>query len=105
MTSKCNKLTPSDSRVEKPRQPAATEMTKWAHDYGRWIEQVRVEYQHIKAMEFPHNADLGEGEKEMPDTNYNLVQTQLSYLAQHVLHIVQAGNDQKQILNDEFEKV
>jgi len=59
----------------------------------------------MKAIEFPEEAEEGQGELEMPDVNSNLVQQQLSELAQQVVHIVQAYKEEKEILEDEFESV
>jgi hypothetical protein len=59
----------------------------------------------MKAIEYPEEAEEGQGELEMPDANSSLVQRQLSELAQQVVHIVQACNEEKEILEDEFESV
>ena len=71
----------------------------------RQIEQARLEHQQIKAIEYPEEAEEGQGELEMTDANPNLVQKQLSELAQPVVHIVQACNEEQEILEDEFEPV
>jgi hypothetical protein len=74
-------------------------------DYQRWKEQARLDHQQLKAIEFPEEAEEGQGELEMPNANSNLVQKQLSELAQQVVHIVQACNEEKEIREDEFESV
>jgi hypothetical protein len=87
LTWKSSALAPSGSTVEKPRSPAAREIPAWVQDYLRRIEQARLEHQQMKAIEFPEEAEEGQGELEMPDANSNLVQKQLSELAQQVVHI------------------
>jgi deoxyribose-phosphate aldolase len=59
----------------------------------------------MKAIEYPQEAEEGQGELKMPYANSNLVQKQLSELTQQVVHIVQACNEEKEILEDEFESV
>jgi len=59
----------------------------------------------MKAMEAPEEAELGQGELEMEDASSSLVQKQLSKLAQQVVHIIQACNEEKEVLDDKFESV
>jgi hypothetical protein len=59
----------------------------------------------MKEIEYRGEAQEGQGELEMPDTNSNLVQKQLSEHAQQVVHIVQACNEETEILENEFELV
>jgi hypothetical protein len=91
--------------VEKPPSPAGREIPGWVQDYQHRIEQARLEHQQMKAIEYPEEAEEAQGELEMPDANSNLVQKQLSELAQQVGHIVQACKEEKEILEDEFESV
>jgi hypothetical protein len=105
LTWKSGALAPSGPRVEKPRSPAAREIASWVQEYQRRIEQARLEYQQMKAMEAPEEAELGQGELEMEDASSSLVQKQLSKLAQQVVHIIQACNEEKEVLDDKFESV
>ena len=57
----------------------------------------------IKAQGEPEEALEGQGEIEMSEANPDLVQKQLSELAQRAIHLVQASNKEKEILEDEFE--
>jgi hypothetical protein len=66
------------------------------------IEQARLQYHQTKSSEYTQEADEGQGEIEMLDANFNLVQNQLSELRQQVVHIVQACNEEKEILQDKF---
>jgi len=59
----------------------------------------------MKAIEYPEGAELGRGELAMPDASSSLVQKQLSELAQQVVQILQACNEGKEVLEDEFESV
>jgi hypothetical protein len=64
-----------------------------------------LDHQQMKAIEYPEHAAEGQGELEMPDENSKLVQKQLSELVQQAVHIVKACNEEKEILEDEFESV
>jgi hypothetical protein len=59
----------------------------------------------MKAIEYPEEAAEGQGELEMTEVNFNLIHRQLSELAPQVVHVVQAGNEDKELLEDEFESV
>jgi hypothetical protein len=95
----------SGSRAEKLQSPAATEIPVWVQDYQKRMEQARLEYQQLKAIEFPDEAEHGQGELHMADANSNLVQKQLSELAQQVVNIMQACKEEKEVLEDEFESL
>jgi len=105
LTWKSSALAPSGSQGEKPRSLAAREIATWVQEYPRRTEQAWLEHQQIKALEYPEEAVEGQGELEMPDVNSNLVQRQLLQLAQQAVHIVQACNEENEILEDEFESV
>jgi len=102
---KSGALAPSGSRVEKPRSPAARETPVWVQNYQRSIEQARLEYQQMRAIEAPEEAELGQGDFEMQDASSNLVQKQLLEPAQQVVHIIQACNEEKEVLEAEFDLV
>jgi len=57
----------------------------------------------MKALEYPEEAEEGQGELEMTNANSNVVQKHLSELAQQVVHIVQACNEEQELLEDEFD--
>jgi len=103
LTWKSSGLAPSGSRVEKRRSPVAREVAAWVREYQRRIQQARLENQQMKALEYPEEEEEGQGEREMTDANSNLVQKQLSELAQQVVHIVHACNEEKELLEDKFE--
>ena len=84
---------------------AAKEIPVWVLEYQNRIELARLEYQQMKIIEAPEEAELGHGELEMPNVNSGLVQKQLSELAQPVVHIIQACNEEKEVLDDECESV
>jgi len=59
----------------------------------------------MKAIEFPEDAEQGQGKLDMRDANSDLIQRQLSELVLHVVHTIQACNEAKEVLEDEFESV
>jgi len=59
----------------------------------------------MRAIEAPDEADLGQGELEMQDVSSNILQKQLSELAQPVIHIIQGCNQEKEVLEDECDSV
>jgi len=102
---KSSAFAPNGSQVKEPRSPAAKEVPAWVLEYQRRIEQARRQHQETWATEYPDEAEQGLGELEMQVKNPNLVQTQLSELVQLVVDIVQACNEEKELLEDEFESV
>jgi len=61
--------------------------------------------QQMRAIESPEEAELRYGEIEMSDQSSRLVQMQLSELAQEVVHIIQACNEEKEVSDDEIDLV
>jgi len=59
----------------------------------------------MRVIEAPEEAELGQGELEIQDASSTLVQKQLLELAQQVVHIIQACNEEKEVQEDEFESV
>jgi hypothetical protein len=95
----------SGSQVEKPQSLAAKQVLVWVQEYQCRIEQARLNHQLIKAQQYPDEAEEGQGEHEIPDANSNLDQRHLSELAQQVVHMVQACNEENKFLEEEFESV
>jgi len=56
----------------------------------------------LKYHEEPEEAESGQGEITMRDPDSNLVQHQLSELTQQVVNVIQACNEEKDILEGEF---
>jgi predicted nucleic acid-binding Zn-ribbon protein len=98
-------LAPSSSRVEKPRSPAARAIPDWCQDYQRRIEAARRDYFLLKEQEEPEEALEGQGEVQMSDVNSDLVQKQLSELPQQIVHVIEACNEEKDILKEDFDSV
>jgi len=69
------------------------------------LEEARREYLLLKAHEEPEEAEERQGEVAMWEVNSDLVQNQLSELAQQVMHVIQACNEEKEIIEDDFESV
>jgi hypothetical protein len=59
----------------------------------------------MKAIEYPEEAEEGQGELELSDAYSNLVQRQLSEYAQQVVHLVQGYNEEQDIVEEEFKSV
>jgi len=98
-------LLPVNSRVEKPQSPAQREIPVWVQNYQNCLEEARREYLLLKNHEEPEEAEEGQGELVMSEASTDLVQNQLSELAQQVMHIIQACNEEKEIIEDDFESV
>jgi len=105
LTYTSNALAPSSSRVEKPRSPVARPIPEWCLGYQIRIEDARKEYLLIKEQEEPQEALEGQGEIEMLEPNTDLVQEQLSELAQQIVHVIEACNEEKDVLEEEFDSV
>jgi hypothetical protein len=57
----------------------------------------------MQDIEYPSKAPVSNGELEMGDASSNLVQKQWSELAQQVVHIVLACNEETDVLEAEFD--
>jgi hypothetical protein len=98
-------LAPSSSRVEKPRSPVARPIPGWCLEFQRRIEAARRDYLLLKEQEEPEQALEGQGEIQMTEANSDLVQKQLSELAQQIVHVIEACNEEKDILEEDFDSV
>ena len=105
MTYTSKALLPVSSRIEKPRSPAQRDIPAWVQNYQNRLEEARREYLLLKDHEEPEEALEGQGEVVMTEANTELVQEQLSELAQQVMHVIQACNEEKEIIEDDFESV
>jgi len=59
----------------------------------------------IKEQAEPEEAPEGQGEVEMLKLNTDLVQEQLSELAQQIVHVIEACDEEKDILEEECDSV
>jgi len=98
-------LAASTSRVEKPRSPVARPVPEWCLEYQRRIEAARRDYLLIKEQAEPEEALEGQGVIDMLEPNTDLVQEELSELAQQIVHVIEACNEEKDILEEEFDSV
>jgi len=69
------------------------------------MEHARREYLLLKSQEEPDETRSGQGEVVMTEANTNLVQKQLSELAQQTVHVIQACNEEKDVLEEEFDSL
>jgi len=98
-------LAPSGLRVEKPQSPVSKPIPEWCLEYQRRVEAARREYLLIKEQEEPEEALEGQGDIEMLEPGTDLVQEQLSELAQQIVHVIAACNEEKDVLEEEFDSV
>jgi hypothetical protein len=89
-------------RIEKSssaRSPRAQEIPQWCRNYQLRIEAAREQLRQIKEAGEPEEAELGLGEVEM---NQDRVKQQLEGLTQQMVHIIEACNSKKGIIEEEF---
>jgi len=89
-------------RIEKSssaRSPRAQEIPQWCRDYQLRIEAATEQLKQIKEAGEPEEAELGLGEVEM---DQDPVRQQLEGLTQHMVHIIEACNSEKGIIEEEF---
>jgi len=89
-------------RIEKSssaRTPRPQEIPQWCRDYQLTIEAAREQLKQIKEAGEPAEAQLGLGEIEM---NQDPVKEQLEGLTQQMVHIIEACNSEKGIIEEEF---
>jgi len=90
--------------VEKPRSTVARAIPEWCREYQKRIEATRKDYLLLIQQKETPEASKGQVAMGMSD-NRDLVQKQLSELAQQIIHVIQACNDEKDILQEEFDFV
>jgi hypothetical protein len=89
-------------RIEKSssaRSQRAQEIPQWCRNYQLRIEAAREQLKQIKEAGEPEEAELGLGEVEM---NQDPVKQQLEGLTQQMVHIIEACNSEKGIIEEEF---
>jgi hypothetical protein len=74
-------------------------------EYQRRIEAARRDYLVLKEQQEPEEALEGQGEVQMSEANPDLVQKQLSELAQQIIHVIEACNEGKHIQEEDFDYV
>ena len=105
LTFTSNALAPSSSRVEKPRSQPAKPIPEWCLGYQKRIEAARREDLLINEQDELEEAMEWQGEIEMLEPSIDLVQKQLSELAQQIVLVIEAFNEQKEVLQEEFNSV
>jgi hypothetical protein len=89
-------------RIEKSssaRSPRPQEIPQWCRNYQLRIEAAREQLKQIKEAGEPEEAQLGLGEVEM---NQDPVKQQLEGLTQQMVHIIEACNSEKGVIEEEF---
>jgi hypothetical protein len=98
LTFTSKELALSSWRVEIPRSPAARPILQWYLEYQRRIEAARRDYLQLKEQEEPDEALEGQGEIQMTEANSDLVQKQLSERTQQIVRVMEACNEEKDII-------
>jgi len=91
------------SRIEKrssDKSPAARVVPERCQRYQQRLESASEEIRLIREHEKPAEAIEGLGEVEMAESD--LVTTKLQELIQQMVHVVQACNEEKELIEDEF---
>jgi len=91
------------SKVEKrssDKSPAARAVREWCQRYQQRLEAAAEEIRLIKEHGEPEEAIEGLGEVEMVESDP--VRTKLQELTQQMVHVVQACNEEKELIEDEF---
>jgi chromosome segregation ATPase len=90
-------------RIEKTssaRSPRPQEIPEWCRNYQLRIEAAREQLKQIEEAGEPEEAELGLGEIEMRQADP--VQQHLQGLTQQIVHIIEACNSEKEIMEEEF---
>jgi len=90
-------------RIEKrnlEKSPAGYQTPVWCQAYQRRLEAAREQLKLIKEPEEPEELELGIGEVLMPEADP--VQGKLEQISQQMMHMVQACNEEKEIIEEEF---
>jgi len=72
-------------------------------EYQRRIEAAQRDCLVLSGQEVPEEVETGNGEMEMTEVNSDLVQRQLLELAQQVMHVIEACNEEKEVLEEKFD--
>jgi len=86
--------------IEKPRSPVGMTIPEWCQGNQRRIEAAQREYLVLKSHEEPEEALNSQGDVEMSEPSNNLVEKQVSELAQHMVHLIQACSEEKDVLEE-----
>jgi hypothetical protein len=76
---------------------------EWSQEYQRRIKAARREYLLLKEQQEPQHVASRQGEAKMQEADTDLVQKQLSELAQQVVYGIQSCNKEKHNFEDQFD--
>jgi len=91
------------TRIEKrssDKSPAAHQTPAWCKSYQKRLEAAREQIRLIKEAGEPEEAELGIGEVVIPEADP--VQGRLEQISQQMMHVEQACNEEKEIIEEEF---
>jgi hypothetical protein len=83
----------------------ARPIPEWCLEYQRRIEATRNDYLLLTEQEEPEEAQDDQGEVEISVASPDLIQRQLSGLAQHIVHVIEVCNEENEVLVEEFDSV
>jgi hypothetical protein len=83
----------------------ATVTPAWCLEYQRRIEVARKDYLLLQQQEEPKEAEEGQGVVVMTEANTDFVPKQLLELAQQIVHVMEACNEEKEELEEVFDSV
>jgi hypothetical protein len=101
----CKVLAPSSTRIEIPQSPGARPIPEWCLEYQRRIEAARKDYLLLYDQAEPKEAAAGQGEVEMTEVCTDFMQKQLLELAQRIVHVIEACNEENEVPEEEFNSV
>jgi predicted nucleic acid-binding Zn-ribbon protein len=78
---------------------------EWFLEYQGRIEAARRDYLLLKEQGEAKESVEGQGGIEMTEVNSELVQIQLLELEQQIIHVIEACNEVKDVLEEEFDSV
>ena len=96
-------LAPSSLRVEKTRSSVAKDIPEWCQEYQCRLEAALRDYFLLNDCEEADEAEGGQGKVVMKEADAHLVQQQLSELAKQVVYVIQACNEENDVLEEEFD--
>jgi hypothetical protein len=85
--------------------PGCTAYPRMVPRIPKRIEDTRRDYLLLKEQEVPEEAPEGQGEIQIMEASSDLVQKQLSELAQQIVHVIEACNEEKVVLKEDFDSV
>jgi len=94
-------MAPRVGRIEGSRSPAGLDYPKNCQQFRSSIEVAQREYMRLNCQQESDEAPSGQWDVDLTETNTDLVQRQLSELAQQIIHVILACHKENDILEEE----